>query len=108
MDTLNENVEKFIEQVRIANQHCFGRKTETMQSIEGLLSFFDEANTLYDKDVREPESWTVEVQTVEVYVGRMGSIRINSALIHFHCRDPQYILSFTARTAVISIQQLIE
>ena len=35
LDTLNENIEKLIGQVRIASQHCFGRKTETMQSIEG-------------------------------------------------------------------------
>lgn len=54
LDTLNENIEKLIEQVRIANQHCFGRKTETMQSIEGQLSFFDEADALYDKDAEEP------------------------------------------------------
>ena len=35
-----------------------------MQSMEGQLSFFNEADALYDKDAKEPESWTVEVHTV--------------------------------------------
>ena len=54
LDALNENIESLIEQVRIASQHRFGRKTETMQSIEGQLSFFDEADALYDKEAEEP------------------------------------------------------
>lgn len=56
LNALNENIERLIEQVRIANQHRFGRKTETMQSIEGQLSFFDEADALYDKGAKEPEA----------------------------------------------------
>lgn len=137
LDTLNENIEKLIEQVRIADQHRFGRSTETMKSIDGQLTFFDEADILYDADAdepgedevipakprkkktkgqrdidlkafpeeiipthavseealdafygrgnwkrmpdetykrlrHEPESWTVEVHTVEVYVGTGG------------------------------------
>ena len=55
LDTLNENIEKLIEQVRIANQHRFGRSTETMKSIDGQLSFFDEADTLYNETADEPE-----------------------------------------------------
>lgn len=55
LDTLNENVEKLIEQVRIANQHRFGRSTETVKSIDGQLSFFDEADTLCDESAGEPE-----------------------------------------------------
>lgn len=55
LDTLNENIERLIEQVRIANQHRFGRHTETMQSIEGQLSFFDEADALYDENAVEPD-----------------------------------------------------
>lgn len=55
LDTLNENIEKLIEQIRIANQHRFGRSTETMKSIDGQLSFFDEADTLYDETAEEPE-----------------------------------------------------
>lgn len=137
LDALNENIETLIEQVRLANQHRFGRSTETLKSIEGQLSFFDEADTLFDATVteseieeiipvkprrkktkgqreinlkdfpeeilpphavsektldafygignwkrmpdetykrlrHEPESWTVEVHTVEVYVGTDG------------------------------------
>ena len=54
LDALNENIEKLIEQVRLANQHRFGRHTETMESVEGQLSFFDEADALYNPLVQEP------------------------------------------------------
>lgn len=43
LDALNENIEKLIEQVRIANSYRFGKHTETLSSIDGQLSFFDEA-----------------------------------------------------------------
>ena len=46
---------KLIEQVRLANQQRFGRHTETMASIEGQLSFFDEAEALYNPLVQEPD-----------------------------------------------------
>jgi hypothetical protein len=136
LDTLNENIEKLIEQVRIANSYRFGRHTETLKSIDGQLSFFDEAEASCDESVpepapeeilpsrqstkkkgqrdinlkdfpeeiippyrvseeqlnafygegnwrrlpdetykrlrHEPESWTVEIHTVEVYVGTDG------------------------------------
>lgn len=135
LDALNENVEKLIEQVRIANNYRFGKHTETLSSIDGQLSFFDEAeaasNTnvpepdpedvlpkksskktgqrnvnlknfpeeviptysvteeqldafygknnwrrmpdeIYKRLRHEPESWTVEIHTVEVYVGTDG------------------------------------
>ena len=136
LDALNENIEKLIEQVRIANSYRFGRHAETLKSIEGQLSFFDEAESAYDESAlepvpeevlparqsrkkkgqrnldlkdfpeeilppysvsreqldafygegnwrrmpdetykrlrHEPESWTVEVHTVEVYVGTDG------------------------------------
>lgn len=56
MDALNENIEKLIEQVRLANQHRFGRHTETLSSIEGQLSFFDEADAMYNAAVPEPKA----------------------------------------------------
>ena len=56
LDALNENIEKLIEQVRIANQHRFGRSTETLKSMDGQLSFFDEADAIYDENAAEPES----------------------------------------------------
>ena len=40
LDTLNENIERLIEQVRIANSYRFGKHTETLDSIDGQLSFF--------------------------------------------------------------------
>lgn len=55
LDALNENIEKLIEQIRLANQHCFGRRTETMESIEGQLSFFNEADALFNPLVQEPD-----------------------------------------------------
>jgi hypothetical protein len=136
LDALNENIEKLIEQVRIANNYRFGKHTETLSSIDGQLSFFDEADAAcnesapepdpeevlppkqskkkkgqrdlnlkdfpeeiippysvseeqldefygkgnwrrmpdetYKRLRHEPESWTVEVHTVEVYVGTDG------------------------------------
>lgn len=39
LDTLNENIERLIEQVRIANSHRFGKHAETLDSIDGQLSF---------------------------------------------------------------------
>lgn len=55
LDVLNEDIEKLIEQVRLANQYRFGRHTETMKSIDGQLSFFNEADALYNPLVVEPE-----------------------------------------------------
>lgn len=54
LDALNENIEKLIEQVCLANQHRFGRRTEMMDDIDGQLSFFDEADALYNPLVQEP------------------------------------------------------
>lgn len=49
LDALNDNLEKLIEQVRIANNYRFGKHTETLKSIEGQLSFFDEAEAACDE-----------------------------------------------------------
>jgi len=54
LDTLNENIEKLIEQVRIANNHRFGKHTEKLDVIDGQLSFFDEAEAAYDESIKEP------------------------------------------------------
>ena len=55
LDALNENIGKLIEQVCLANQQRFGRHTETMASIERQLSFFDEADALYNPLIQEPD-----------------------------------------------------
>ena len=54
LDTLNENIERLIEQVRIANSYRFGKHTETLDSIDGQMSFFDEAESCCDLSVPEP------------------------------------------------------
>lgn len=54
LDTLNENIEKLIEQVRIANSYRFGKRTEKLDVIDGQLSFFDEAEAAYDESIKEP------------------------------------------------------
>lgn len=55
LDTLNDNIEKLIEQVRIAN-YRFGKHTETLKLIEGQLSFFDEAEAACDEPFGEPSA----------------------------------------------------
>ena len=132
---LNENFERVLEQLRIANQNRFGRHSEKLDVIDGQMSIFDEAEAFsddtFEPDVEEvvqaykrkkqkgkrdddlkdfpeeiipthsvseeelndfygegnwrampseqykrlryePASWTVEVHTVEVYVGTGG------------------------------------
>lgn len=54
LDTLNEDIERLIEQVRIANSYRFGKHTETMDSIDGQLSFFDKAENCCNLSVPEP------------------------------------------------------
>ena len=54
--TLNENFEKLVEQLRIANQNRFGRRSEKLDVIDGQLSLFDEAEALSDPDIPEPEA----------------------------------------------------
>lgn len=56
LDMLNQNIEKLIEQVRLANSHRFGKHTETLKSIDGQLSFFDEAEAAYDASIPEPSA----------------------------------------------------
>lgn len=55
IDRLNENFEKLIEQIRIANQQRFGRHSEKMEVIDGQLNIFNEAEYLADESIGEPE-----------------------------------------------------
>ena len=55
LEILNENMEKLIEQIRIANQYRFGRHSEKLSVIDGQLSIFDEAEAIYDESVPEPD-----------------------------------------------------
>lgn len=56
MELMNENIERLIEQVRIANNYRFGKHSEKMEVIEGQLSFFDEAEATCDETLSEPEA----------------------------------------------------
>ena len=63
LDTLNENIERLMAQVRLANSYRFGKKTEKLSVIDGQLSFFDEAEMYSDDTANEPD--ITEVITVK-------------------------------------------
>lgn len=55
LDNLEKSYDKLVEQIRIANNERFGRKTEKLDEIvPGQLSFFNEAEAFYDESVEEP------------------------------------------------------
>lgn len=59
LNTLNDNIEKLIEQIRISNQARFGRRSEKLDVIDGQMSLFDifdEAEVLSDPSVEEPSA----------------------------------------------------
>ena len=85
LDALNENIEKLIEQVRLANQQSFGRHTETMASIEGQLSFFDEADALYKSSYEPWSRFLTGVQgRVPSFPGRLGEDGFPAGGNHHH------------------------
>lgn len=61
LDGLNKNMEAILEQIRLANQQRFGRKTEKLSQIEGQLSLFNEAEAAADPNVSEPDGTEVVV-----------------------------------------------
>lgn len=54
LEKLNRNMESLQEQIRLAAQHRFGRKTEKMDQIEGQLSMFNEVERTADPNAAEP------------------------------------------------------
>ncbi len=52
MDRLNRDYENLIEQIRISNQHQFGRRSE---KLEGQLCFFNECEHLSEEAPDEPD-----------------------------------------------------
>ena len=56
MQRMNDNLEKLIEQIRIADQSRFGRRTERLDEIAGQLSLFNEAEAYADDDTAEPDA----------------------------------------------------
>lgn len=61
--TMNDNFEKLIEQLRIANQQRFGRHSEKLDVIDGQMCLFDEVEAVCDPEAAEP----VIEQTVKSY-----------------------------------------
>ena len=55
LEKMNDNLEKLIEQIRIADQNRFGRRTERLDEIAGQLSLFNEAEAYADDSTPEPE-----------------------------------------------------
>ena len=58
---LSDNIESLIEQIRIANANRFGRKTEKLDTIDGQLSFFNEAEAFSEESAEEPSAEEVLV-----------------------------------------------
>ena len=55
-DQLSQDMQELIEQLKIANQNRFGRKTERLDEIDGQMSFFNEAEKLSeDAPDEEPD-----------------------------------------------------
>ena len=55
LEKMNDNLEKLIEQIRIADQNRFGRRTERLDEIAGQMSLFNEAEAYADDSAPEPE-----------------------------------------------------
>ena len=55
MDILSDDMEKLIEQIRLANQQRFGRHSEKLDVLEGQQSIFDEFDSLYQENHVEPD-----------------------------------------------------
>ena len=54
LDRLEQDYENLVEQIRLANQERFGRKTEKLDEIAGQLSFFNEAEACFSETAEEP------------------------------------------------------
>lgn len=61
----NQNLEHLIEQIRLVDRQRFGRKTEKLGEIAGQMSLFNEAETLADLSVPEPDESDVVIKVVK-------------------------------------------
>jgi transposase len=62
LDKLEQDYEKLMEQIRLANQQRFGRQSEKLEAITGQMAFFNEAEACCDESVPEP---TIEEAIIE-------------------------------------------
>ncbi len=60
--TLNENVEKLIELIRVANTNLYGRKTERLDQLAGQYILFDEAEAYAEESSNEPDEVDVMIK----------------------------------------------
>ena len=61
LEQLNANMEKLIEQISIANQQRFGRRSECLDVLAGQLDLFNEAEALSEEVGNAPEPSIDEV-----------------------------------------------
>lgn len=54
LDKMEHDYENLMEQIRLANQERFGRRTEKLDEIAGQLSFFNEAEACCNEQLAEP------------------------------------------------------
>ena len=55
LSKLEDDYEKLMEQIRIANSKSYGRSTERLETLDGQLSLFNEVEASVDTDVTEPD-----------------------------------------------------
>ena len=52
---LNDNLERLVEQIRIANSNLYGRRTERLDQLAGQYNLFDEAEAYAEEPADEPD-----------------------------------------------------
>lgn len=65
LDRLEQDYENLVEQIRLANQERFGRKTEKLDEIAGQMSFFNEAEACFSETAEEPAMEEVVARAVK-------------------------------------------
>lgn len=99
LDALNENIERLIEQVRIANSYRFGKHTETLDAIDGQLSFFDEAEGY--SDLSAPEPVTEEVLPSRHNHKKKGQRTTGNGSEGFPGKEPSSLSGIHRRTGYV-------
>ena len=99
LDMLNQNIEKLIEQVRLANSYRFGKHTETLKSTDGQLSFFDEAKPHMMHQFQNLLQMSISSSCPPSGVRRKK--KTGSGSERFPCRDPSAVSCFQRRTGCL-------
>ena len=83
MDILSDDMEKLIEQIRLANQQRFGRHSEKLDVLEGQQSIFDEFDSLYQESHVEPDiEEIVPSLKKKKQSGNSYGLRVHQSIIH--------------------------